>query len=300
MSIKPRLLRKGDRIGVLAPSGPVKEPELREGIEALESLGFPVVLSAHTFEQEGYLAGPDACRMQELHGMFRDERLKAIICARGGYGVMRLFEKMDFDLVRKHPKILVGYSDITALLLALYRKTRLVTIHGPVIKNMGANQGRNLESLLRLLTSREPVTLKFTGTKALKKGLARGTLMGGNLTLLTHLAGTPFMPPLRGALLFLEEKGEEPYRVDRMLTHLRLAGVFERCAGIMIGSFEGCGESAEVEALIEERLGDLDVPVITGIPVGHGEENVALPIGVRAELDAVQGTLALSEACVRA
>lgn len=300
MSVKPLLLKKGDCIGVLAPSGPVKEADLRKGIEALESHGFPVVLSRHTFEKEGYLAGPDDCRLQDLHDMFQDERLKAIICARGGYGVLRLFEKIDFDLIRKHPKVLVGFSDITALLLALYKKTHLVTIHGPVIKSMGANQGRNLESLLRLLTSREPVTMEFKGAKAFRNGLARGTLMGGNLTLITHLTGTPFMPSPRGALLFLEEKGEEPYRVDRMLTHLRLAGVFEKCAGIMIGSFEGCGEPAVVEALIEERLGDLDVPVITGIPVGHGDENIALPVGVRAELDTLRRTLVLSEPCVKA
>lgn len=300
MSVKPPLLKKGDCIGVVAPSGPVKRSEIREGFEALESLGFRVVLSPHLFEKERYLAGSDEVRLQDLHAMFADERVKGIVCARGGYGALRLFERMDFDLVKKHPKLFVGFSDVTALLLALYKKTRLVTVHGPVMKTLCADQGRNLESLLRLVTTRERITMKFRKARSVKRGVARGTLVGGNLTLIAHLTGTPFMPPLRDVLLFLEEKGEEPYRVDRMLTHLRLAGVFERCAGIMTGSFVDCGRSAEIEALIEERLGDLKVPVITGIPVGHGEENLALPIGVRAELDTAQGTLVLSEACVKA
>jgi muramoyltetrapeptide carboxypeptidase len=298
LSLKPPRLRQGDPIGVLAPAGPVEHDELRPGIEALESLGFPVVLSSHAFSRTGYLAGGDELRLRDLHAMFEDERIKAILCARGGYGVLRLFENMDFELVRKHPKILVGYSDITALLLAVYRKSRLVTVHGPVLRDMGKNRGRNLASLMNLLTSREPFALQCREGRAVIPGSAEGRLIGGNLSLITHLLGTPFMPSPEGSLLFVEEKGEALYRIDRMLTHLRLSGFLARCEGVMIGSFEDCGDPSEVDALIEERLGDLGVPVMTGLPVGHGEENVALPIGVKAVLDTTRGTLALKEPCV--
>ena len=300
MSVKPFRLKQGDRIGVLAPAGPVAKEELQAGIEALEALGFPVVLSHHALSREGYLAGEDELRLHDLHAMFQDERVKAILCARGGYGVLRLFERIDFDLIRKHPKILVGYSDITALLLAVYKKSHLVTVHGPVLRDVVKNHGKNLKSLIRLLTSREAASWRFEGARALRKGSAEGKLMGGNLSLLTHLLGTPFMPSPKGALLFIEEKGEALYRIDRMLTHLRLSGFLSGCKGVMIGAFKDCGDPAAVEALVEERLGDLHVPVMSGLPVGHGEENIALPIGVKAVLDTTQTTLALGEPCVRA
>jgi muramoyltetrapeptide carboxypeptidase len=299
VSVKPLRLKQGDRIGVLAPAGPVEKEELQAGIGALESFGFPVVLSSCALSREGYLAGGDELRLRDLHAMFQDEGVKAILCARGGYGVLRLFERMDFDLIRKHPKILVGYSDITALLLAVYKKANLVTVHGPVLRDLVKNRGENLKSLIRLLTSREPAAFRFGGAKALRTGSAEGRLMGGNLTVLTHLLGTPFMPSPKGALLFIEEKGEAPYRIDRMLTHLRLSGFLGKCEGVMIGAFEDCGEPGAVEALVEERLSDLRVPVMTGLPVGHGEENIALPIGVKAVLDATEMTLSLSEPCVR-
>ena len=300
MRIKPRRLKPGDIIGVFAPAGPVEEGELQPGINALESQGFRVLLSPHALLKEGYLAGADELRLQDLHALFQDENVKAIICARGGYGSLRLFERIDFDLIRKHPKILVGYSDITALLLAIYKRAHLVTIHGPVLRDMTKNQGSNLGFLTKLMTSRESVTISFEGAKVLRQGLAAGRVLGGNLSLITHLLGTSFMPSLRGALLFLEERGEAPYRVDRMLTHLRLSGLLDRCAGIMAGSFEDCGEPSAVEALIEERLGDLPVPIMIGLPIGHGEANIALPLGVKAVLDTGQKALTLSEPCVKA
>lgn len=300
MSLKPFRLKQGDRIGVLAPAGPVEKEELRAGVEALEFLGFPVVLSPHALCREGYLAGKDDLRLHDLHAMFQDERVKAILCARGGYGVLRLLDSLDFELIRRHPKILIGYSDITALLLAVYKKTRVVTVHGPVLRDLVKNRGENLKSLMRLLTSREPAAWRFEGARALRKGTAEGNLVGGNLSLLTRLLGTPFMPSPKGALLFMEEKGEPLYRIDRMLTHLRLSGFLAGCAGFMIGALIDCDEPAAVEALIEERLGDLNVPLMTGVPVGHGEENIALPIGVKAVLDTAHRTLALKEPCVRA
>jgi muramoyltetrapeptide carboxypeptidase len=298
--IKPHRLKPGDLIGVCSPAGPVEEEELRPGIKALESLGFRVYLSSHCLMKKAYLAGADELRLRDLHGLFQDDKVKAIICARGGYGSLRLFERIDFDLIRKHPKILVGYSDITALLLAVYKRAHLVTIHGPVLRDMTKNHGLNLGSLTKLMTSRESVTMRFEGAKVLMEGLAAGKLLGGNLSLITHLLGTSFMPSLQGALLFLEERGEAPYRVDRMLTHLRLSGLLNKCAGVMTGSFQDCGEPSTVEALIRERLGDLHLPMMIGLPIGHGEVNTALPIGVKAVLDTGQKTLTVSEACVKA
>jgi muramoyltetrapeptide carboxypeptidase len=293
-------MKPGDLIGVCSPAGPVEEEELRPGIKALESLGFRVYLSSHCLMKKAYLAGADELRLRDLHGLFQDDKVKAIICARGGYGSLRLFERIDFDLIRKHPKILVGYSDITALLLAVYKRAHLVTIHGPVLRDMTKNHGLNLGSLTKLMTSRESVTMRFEGAKVLMEGLAAGKLLGGNLSLITHLLGTSFMPSLQGALLFLEERGEAPYRVDRMLTHLRLSGLLNKCAGVMTGSFQDCGEPSTVEALIRERLGDLHLPMMIGLPIGHGEVNTALPIGVKAVLDTGQKTLTVSEACVKA
>jgi muramoyltetrapeptide carboxypeptidase len=297
VSIKPPRLAPGDFIGVLAPAGPVGKEEIQPGIEALESLGFHVILSPNLLLREGYLAGSDDLRLHDLHTFFRDERVKAIICARGGYGSLRLFDRIEFDLIKRYPKILVGYSDITSLLIAVYKRTSLITLHGPVLRDITKNQGRNLEFLTRLLTSDELITLRFEGGKAIREGAATGRLMGGNLSLLIHLLGTPFMPSLEGALLFIEERGEAPYRVDRMLTQLRLSGLMERCAGLMIGTFEDCGEESAVASLIEERLSDLPFPIMNGLPVGHGEENFALPIGVRAILDTSRMTLELKECC---
>jgi muramoyltetrapeptide carboxypeptidase len=300
VSIKPPRLAPGDFIGVLAPAGPVAEEEIQPGIEAFESLGFHVLPSPNLLLREGYLAGSDDLRLHDLHTMFGDDRVKAIICARGGYGSLRLFDRIDFDLIKSHPKILVGYSDITSLLLAVYRRANLVTLHGPVLKDITRNRGRNLELLMRLLTSDELITLTFDAAKPIREGSAAGRLMGGNLSLLTHLLGTPFMPSLKGALLFIEERGEAPYRIDRMLTQLRLSGLLDKCAGLMIGTFEECGEVSDVASLIEERLSDLRVPIMTGLPVGHGEENLAMPIGVKAVLDTSRMTLRLKERCTAA
>jgi muramoyltetrapeptide carboxypeptidase len=300
VSIKPPRLAPGDFIGVLAPAGPVAEEEIQPGIEAFESLGFHVLPSPNLLRREGYLAGSDDLRLHDFHTMFGDDRVKAIICARGGYGSLRLFDRIDFDLIKRHPKILVGYSDITSLLLAVYRRANLVTLHGPVLKDITRNRGRNLELLVRLLTSDELITLRFNAAKPIREGSASGRLIGGNLSLLTHLLGTPFMPSLKGALLFIEERGEAPYRIDRMLTQLRLSGLLDKCAGLMIGTFEECGEVSDVTSLIEERLSDLPVPIMIGLPVGHGEENLAMPIGVKAVLDTSRMTLRLKERCTAA
>ncbi|MGE5838985.1 MAG: S66 peptidase family protein [Deltaproteobacteria bacterium] len=298
MKIKPARLRKGDRIGILAPAGPVLREEVRPGLDFLKSLGFEPVCSPHLYDRKGYLAGDDQARVKDLHAMFRDRKIRAVLCARGGYGIHRILQDLDYGLFSRHPKILVGYSDITALLLAVFKKSGLITLHGPVLRDLLKGDGRNAALLMNLLTTGESMTVNFSDGTIVRKGRAEGVLLGGNLSLICQLLGTPFLPSFKGKLLFIEEKGEPLYRIDRMLSHLLLSGEIEKCAGLMLGSFEECGDPAAVVDLVGDRCSRLNMPIVTGLPVGHGVDNVPLPVGARAVLDTTAMTLGLKEACV--
>jgi muramoyltetrapeptide carboxypeptidase len=299
VKIKPPRLQKGDRIGILAPAGPVAHDEIRPGLNFLESLGLEPVCAPHLFDHKGYLAGEDKSRLKDLHAMFRDKRIKAVFCARGGYGTHRILQNLDYGLFGRNPKIFVGYSDITALLFALFKKSGLLAIHGPVLRDLLRGEGRNAALLVKLMTSDELMTVNFPGGRAVKRGRAEGVVLGGNLSLICHLIGTPFLPSFKGKLLFIEEKGEPLYRIDRMLSHLLLSGELEKCSGLMVGSFEECGDPASVIDLVRERCSRLNMPILTGLPVGHGEQNVPLPIGARAVLDSRTMSLEIKEPCVR-
>ena len=298
IAAKPRQLNQGEAIGVIAPAGPVLDSELLPGIQLLESFGHKVVLAPHLYHKKDYMAGEDDVRLEDLHAMFSDKRVKAIICARGGYGTLRILDKIDYDLIRDNPKILVGYSDITALLLAVHKKTGLVTFHGPVVKELTKRSIGNLESLLNLVGTDGLFKLELVGGKPLKPGNSKGTLMGGNLSLICHLIGSPFMPSLKGAILFVEEKGEDLYRIDRMLTHLRLSGLLDETNGLIAGAFEDCGDRAGIEQLLLETAYGFDMPVITGLPLGHSLINISLPIGLQATIDSETMTLEITEPCV--
>ena len=298
MKIRPPRLKEGDRIGIVAPAGPVSQEELRPGLEFLESVGFEPVCAPHLYDRKGYLAGEDKARIRDFHAMFRDRRIKAVLCARGGYGTHRILQELDYDLFRRDPKIVVGYSDITALLVALFRKSGLITFHGPVLRDLLKGGGGNAALLVKRMTSDERITVAFPEGTAVKKGRAEGVVLGGNLSLISQLLGTSFLPSFKGKLLFLEDKAEPLYRIDRMLTHLLLSGEMERCAGLMIGSFEGCGDEDSVVDLVRERCARLKVPIVAGFPVGHGVRNGALPIGARAVLDTKTMSLAFKEPCV--
>jgi muramoyltetrapeptide carboxypeptidase len=298
VKIKPPRLKQGDGVGIIAPAGPVEPSEIEPAISLLESHGFKVCLGLHVYERKAYLAGDDEARLADLHEMFRNDEVRLILCARGGYGVHRILENIDYALAKKNPKIILGYSDITALLIALYRKTGLVTFHGPMAKDLGKNENRNLESLLQLVTSDRRITFSLSHGKVIWPGKSRGVLLGGNLSLLCQLIGTPFMPPPRGKILFIEEKGEPHYRIDRMLTHLRLAGFLAQCAGVVFGDFSECGEASTVIEVLQERTHELGIPVMTGLKVGHGLENMAVPVGVRAILDTETKSMTLAEPSV--
>lgn len=298
VTIKPPRLKKGDGIGIIAPAGPVKESEIQPGIELLESFGYKVISAPHLYHSKDYLAGDDNTRLEDLHSMFHNGGIKAIFCARGGYGTLRLLEKLNFELIGANPKIMIGYSDITTLLLAIYQKTGLVTFHGPVVRELSKNRNQNLESVLDLVSSEQLLDVNLTEGTALMPGKATGILLGGNLSLICHLIGTPFMPSIKGGILFIEEKGEPLYRIDRMMTHLRLSGFLKGLRGLIAGRFESCGEISPINQLLLDTVSDLNIPVVSGLPVGHGLENIIIPLGLQATVDTGRMGLSIMEPCV--
>ena len=293
--LKPPRLLAGKTVGLIAPSGPVTQSELQPGIDFLTSQGYGVSLGAHLYQRQEYMAGSDDLRLQDLHAMFEDRDVEAIICARGGYGTLRLLDKIDYDVIRDNPKPFVGYSDITALLMALYQKTGLITFHGSMLKDSYEGKGQNLTSALDLVSATGSLRVSFEQGEILRSGQARGVLLGGNLSLISRLIGTPYLPSFKGALLFMEERGESPYRIDRMLTHLKLSGLLDEVGAIMGGDFTECGDMATIQELLLEAAGDLDIPVVTGMPVGHGAMNSAIPIGLVATFDTDTMMLATRE-----
>jgi muramoyltetrapeptide carboxypeptidase len=300
---------------MVAPSAAPNEPErIRFAIDTVESLGFKVKPGAHLFDRDGYLAGADAARADDLNAMFADDGVDAIWCVRGGYGASRILPALDYALIQRRPKALIGYSDITALHVAIHRHAGLVTFHGPVA--FRAFTPYSLGELKRVLwTGETPVRLggpppfeRAEGrvdwenrVTTLVPGKARGRLLGGNLCLMAHLCGTPYFPDLRGAILFLEDVEEAYYRIDRMLTQLWLSGALAGVAGVAFGKFTNCNSSPfflqnrPLDDILAERCRALGVPAISGIMVGHIEDQTTLPVGCLAELDADAGTLTLLE-----
>ena len=313
--IRPRRLAPGQTIGIVAPSAAPNEPErIRFAIETVESLGFKVRTGPHLYDREGYLAGADAARADDLNAMFADDSVDAIWCVRGGYGASRILPALDYSLMQRRPKPLIGYSDITALHMAIHRHAGLVTFHGPVA--LRAFTPYTLGELKRVLwTAETPARLggppPFEQAEGrvdwdnrvttLQPGKARGRLLGGNLCLMSHLVGTPYLPDLRGAILFLEDVEEAYYRIDRMLTQLWLSGALAGVAGMAFGKFTGCEPSAfflqnrPLEDILAERFRALGVPTVSGLMIGHIEDQTTLPVGCLAELDADAGTLTLLE-----
>ena len=297
-NLKPGRLERGHMVGIIAPAGPVTQSDLQPGIDLLERSGHKVISAPHLYQKRYYMAGDDDMRLKDLHSMFRNDKIKVIFCARGGYGTLRLLDRINFGLIRRNPKIVVGYSDITALLLAIYKKTGLITFHGPVVKDLTKNRNRNIGSFFDLVSTDRLLKLDLArGGITLRPGKARGILLGGNLSLICHLIGTPFMPSLKRSILFIEERGEPLYRVDRMLTHLRVSGLFDDLAGLIAGRFEDCGDISSINSLLVNSVSHLNIPVVSGLPVGHGMENLSLPIGLQAAFDTEQMTLSLMESC---
>jgi muramoyltetrapeptide carboxypeptidase len=316
--IKPKKLRQGQVIGLVAPASPSNEDETVHGaVETLQSLGFQVKEGKHLFNRHGYLAGNDQERSADFNDMFMDDSVHGIITLGGGYGSARILPYLDYAEIQRHPKVLMGYSDITALLNGIHVRTGLVTFHGPIASQsftdytlqefkkvvMNPNAGATLGMAPPFEQGEGRVEWENRITK-IGRGKVRGRLIGGNLSLMATLTGTPYSPDYSGKILVLEDVGEATYRLDRMLTQLWLSGDLEKVAGIVFGKFTDCKTSASwakqltVEEVLTDRCEMLGIPAVRGLMIGHVENQTTLPIGCEAELDVDAGTLRLLEPAV--
>ncbi|MFQ5989196.1 MAG: LD-carboxypeptidase [Candidatus Methylomirabilales bacterium] len=293
MKKRPRPLRPGDVVAVVAPSSPVEPGHLRRGLRTLGRMGFQVLEAPHLYDRWGFLAGADKDRAAALHQMFLRREVKGIFCARGGYGAGRVLPYLDLDLIRQHPKVFVGSSDVTTLHLALTQHAGLITFHGPMVETGLSRRDTplTLRSLRCLILSGTAFERTIPGRFLSQGDNIAGELTGGNLSLVTFSLGTPFAIETKGKVLFLEEVNEEPYRIDRMLTQLRLAGKTEGVKGIVFGQMVGCKprkgrRTFSVGDVLTRFAQEVNVPCFSTFPSGHGKENVVLPMGGRITLEA--------------
>ena len=281
----PRCIKPGDCIGIVAPASPFEPSELYSGIDLIERMGFRVRFSEKIFNRSGFLAGTDEERAVQLNDAFNDHTVHAILCARGGYGSMRILPYIDYGTIRRHPKLLMGFSDITALLCALYQRSGLISCHGPVISSLMHASSKTIDSVFNMLTNADPLSIFLENGIILRPGKAFGPLICGNLTTLCHLVGTPYQPVMHGHILMIEDHGEKPYRIDRMLTQMKLAGVFNGLQGVGVGSFDNCGEMDELFDIMIRTFYSMQIPILAGFQIGHGAENIAVPFGRFSILD---------------
>jgi muramoyltetrapeptide carboxypeptidase len=313
LPIKPRVLRPGDTVGLIAPASYTFDLwSLDDAAARVEALGLKPKFGKYVRGRRGFLSGTDDERLEDLHGMFADRSVSAVFALQGGYGTPRLLDRLDYDLIRRNPKILLGYSDITGLHLAISRRSGLVTFHGPNM--IGSLPPRTMELLKKALFVAEPIgeltnpdetdplNVEFP-LRTVTAGVARGRIVGGNLTLVSATMGTPYEIETKDRILFLEDTGEAPYRVDRMLVQLRLAGKLQEAAGIVFGTCTDCGPgrssfelSLSLSEVLMEQLGTLGKPVLAGLVFGHTKEKSVIPLGVEAEIDASARRVTVLEA----
>jgi muramoyltetrapeptide carboxypeptidase len=293
--VRPHRLNAGDTIGIVAPAGPFDRDLFEQGIAVIQSMGFATRTDPRIFSREGYLAGTDASRAAQFNAMVADGEVQALMCARGGYGSLRMLEALDYDAIGSAGKALVGFSDITALHRAILLRSLLVTLHGPMVTTLARADEESRISWYRTLTEPVAPPIDLSHTRVLKSGRAEGVLTGGNLATLCHLTGTSLGAGFDGHILLLEDLGEAPYRIDRMLTQMKMAGLFAGLAGLVLGSFEDCGAAEEIDALVLERFSDTSIPVVAGLGVGHGRTNRTVPLGVTVRLDTTAGEIRFLE-----
>ncbi len=304
--IRPKVLSKGDTVGVIASGTAVPDPDrILEAQRILNYFNLKMKLGKYVNQGSGYKTRSLKERLANLHEMFSDPEVKAIFELRGGYGSIQLLDHINYDLIKQNPKIFFGFSDITALHLAIHKQTGLVTFHGPVL--LSPFKGYTADYFQKAIFATVPLGELTNSTdeqdikpkhplRTITAGQAQGELIGGNLSLVTSLMGTPYEIDTKGKILFLEETGEQPYRIDRMLTQLRLAGKLGQAAGIIIGECNDCDSTGytwdySLGEVIDSILGDLNIPVLYGLTIGHTSEQLTLPIGVTAQLDAGSGVV---------
>lgn len=282
----------GARVALVAPAGPLSLPgDIDRAVANARTMGWEPVIGEHAREKQNYFAGHDDERLSDLNDALRDDSVDVIWCLRGGYGAMRLLEGLDYAALRKHPKVMIGYSDITAFHCAIATRCGLASIHGPTARStLTSFSERSLRAAV--LRTENPCGVA-PKAKTFVGGRARGHLVGGNLALLTALHGTPYQPRYDGAILVLEDVNEAPYRIERMLLQLRLSGALQSCAGIAFGSFTNTGErdsslggSRTLDAVLQEAADIAGVPTLSNIPMGHIDDQWSIPLGLEAEIDA--------------
>jgi len=314
--LRPRVLKPGNTVGLIAPSTAVFDPDTLAAAErTMRHFSLNLRWGEHIRQRSEYRASVRE-RVEDLHSMFRDPAIDAVFAIRGGYGSEHLLDSIDYGLIRAHPKIFLGYSDITALHLAIQKKAGLVTFHGPVV--LSGFTGFTQSYFRKALFETKPIGIVTNPAednnmrprhtlRTVRPGTARGRLIGGNMTLISTTLGTPYEIDTRGRILFIEDVGEEPYRIDRMLTQLRLAGKLDSAAGVIWGECEDCrpndykASTASIFTLgevVDNILGDLKIPVLAGLAIGHTSDQVTLPEGVMATLDATKQELIIEESGV--
>jgi muramoyltetrapeptide carboxypeptidase len=290
-NILPAKLQPGDKIGLAAPASPFDQEKFKKGLAVVEGAGFEILVPENIYRKNGYFAGNDQERAGVLNQLFEDPDVKAIVCARGGYGSIRVLDFLDYENIRRNPKIIIGFSDITALLVNLNKKCGLITFHGPVATSLEGLSEDARASFFSALTVRRSHILKAKEGRIIYHGSGNGVLTGGNLTTLCSLTGTPYAPYLKDVILFLEDRGEAPYRIDRMVKQMALAGCFDRVKGLVLGSFSDCGDFEQIQSVFEEQFQHSGIPVMTGFNIGHQADNLTIPIGSMAEMDTRSGTV---------
>ena len=313
---KPPRLRQGDQVGIISPAGATYDADrLDLVVDAVKGLGFVPRVAPHALDRYGYLAGQDRDRAADINTFFADPKVAALLPIRGDWGSARLLPYLDYDIIGRHPKVLIGFSDITALLLAIHAQTGLVTFHGP--HGLTARRPDQVEGFRRVLIGAEALTYSnpLLGSDqdrlmrdqgrihTLTPGQASAPLIGGNLSVLCGLVGSPYMPETRGRILFLEDVGESPYRIDRMITHLKLAGILDHLAGFIFGQCGDCnpGEgygSLTLREILQDHIQPLGIPAWMGAWIGHVEPMWTLPLGIPVTIEATSGRLTMVEAAV--
>lgn len=307
---KPRPISSGGLIGIVATASPVDQKALDSGLARLHAWGYRTLVGAHALDRWGHMAGADADRAADFTRIWGNPEVEAVLCLRGGYGSLRLLERIDWEIIRRNPKFFCGFSDITALHMAIAKEAGLVTFHGPMVTAFGDAEAYNAAGLRRAMEETGPlgaipwplpIDEQPPRPVTVRPGAAEGRLMGGNLSVMTALVGTPWEPDFTGCILMMEDVDESPARIDRMLTQLHLAGKLHGIRGVLFGDSPDCmtrqddRPSLTLLEVLEDRLGGLGVPILYGFPCGHTAYRATLPLGVTARLDAAAGSLTILE-----
>ncbi|MDD5435700.1 MAG: LD-carboxypeptidase [Nitrospira sp.] len=301
--VKPQRLHKGDVIGIVSPARWMEKEEIYKTAAVFEQMGFRVKIGSQNFLRQGQFAGCDSDRARAIEEMFVDKDVKAIVCARGGYGALRIIDILNYDLIAENPKIFIGYSDITALLISIYKETGLVTFHGPMLYSL-INEAEpfTIEYLQHAICNVEPYNVDFpkdSQVKVLRPGIAEGELIGGNLSILVNLIGTSHDFDTVGKILFIEDVDEYLYNIDRMLVHLKRSGKLNKLAGLIIGEMTDIKDNnipfgKDIDGIFSDILGDTAFPMVSNFPCGHGKSLMTLPISIRARLECDEQVVKLS------